>query len=263
MGAPQEWARQWLEEKRKNGSKGLTLELRGDKHYVIWATTEWIKGEGKRKKISEYIGILEPPGNLVVSSDIDVEKMDKRAIDAAGIDIARYRKYPDQIIDYRIKGGMMVIRFFFMDDYMLLREFFPNTCDDLAMLAFARLARRGRLRQAPRWFITQDNLFGLNPHMDPALLSSSLTYTGAAIDAQDKFFEALATPGKKMAADMTFCFSKGHAFLTKKGYNRFKLSCGQFNLVVICGLDDRLPQMIKTVAGNVKEGCLKDILQES
>lgn len=256
------WARKWLEDRQKAGKRGLTLEKVGNVHYVYWASTEWDKNAKKRRKLSEYIGKLEPPGNLIVSSDIDVEKMNPRAIAAADIDIERYKQRPDEIMDYRIRGTMLVLMKACQDFYPDLKECFPNLCDDLLMLAMARLGGRGRLCQAGGWFIRQDNVLSLHPHLDPKVLALSLRAAGGCIDAQDRFYESLRTPGKKMAVDMTVCFSKGKAFLIKKGYNRFKLKCGQFNLAVICGLDDKLPQSLKTEAGNVKEGCLIDILKE-
>ncbi len=219
-------------------------------------------GENRRKKLTEYIGILEPPGNLVISTEIDIENMNPKAIAAARIDIERYRKHPEEVMDYRIKGAMQVFELACRDFIPSLRECFPDTCDDLMMLAMARLAGRGRLCQAGRWFSTQDNLMCLHPHYDPDTLSLALKTAGGAIDAQDKFFESLKTPGKHMATDLTVCFSKGRSFLIKKGYNRFRLSCGQFNIALICGLEDKLPQALKTLAGNVKEGSILDILHE-
>ncbi len=259
---PDGWAKEWLQKMRDSGSKGLTVEKNGKNHYVYWASTKWVPGENRRKKLTEYIGILEPPGNLVISTEIDVEKMNPKAIAAAHIDVERYRKRPEEVMDYRIKGAMQVFELACRDFIPFLRECFPDTCDDLLMLAMSRLAGRGRLCQAGRWFLKQDNVMCLHPHCDPDALSLALKIAGGAKDAQDRFFESLRTPGKKMATDLTVCFSKGQSFLIKKGYNRFKLSCGQFNIALICGLDDKLPQALKTLAGNVKEGAITDILHE-
>ena len=259
---PEEWAKRWLDERRAQGVRGLTLDRKGNSHYVYWVTSMRVPELGYPRKISQYIGILEPPGNLVISSDIDVEKMDPRAIAAAGIDVERFRKRSVEIIDLRFRGPMEVFRKFGQDIYDALNVCFPKTSDDLFMLAMARIAGRGRLCQAGSWFEKQDNIMCLSPHRDPEKLSESLKIAGGARDAQNRFFEMFMTPGKKMAVDMTFCFSRGQTFIVKKGYNRFRLSCGQFNLVVICGLDDKLPQSIKTVPGNVKEGSILEILKE-
>ena len=259
---PDGWAVEWLQKMREKGSRGLTVEKNGGRHYVYWASTKWMPETRKRKKLTEYIGILEPPGNLVVSSSIDVERMNPKALEAAMIDADRYRKRQEEVMDYRIKGAMAVFRKACSDFIDNLRECFPRTCDDLLMLAMARLSGRGRLCQAGRWFATQDNLMCLNAHADPDALSGSLRLAGGAVDAQNRFFESLRTPGKSMAVDLTVCFSKGRAFLVKKGYNRFRLSCGQFNIAVICGLEDKLPQALKTQAGNVKEGSIVGMIGE-
>ena len=259
---PDGWARGWLEKMRSEGRKGLAVEKKGNSHYVYWASTEWDKEAKKRRKLTEYIGILEPPGNLIISRDLDVGRMNPKAIEAAGIDAELYRERPEEVMDYRIKGAMMVLRKACESFYPALRECFPQTCDDLLVLAMARLAGRGRLCQAGSWFARQDNVMRLKPHADPDTLSASLKLAGGAIDAQDRFYEKLSTRGKKLAVDMTVCFSKGQAFFVKKGYNRFHLSCGQFNIAIICGLDDKLPQALRTVSGNIKESCITDVLEE-
>ena len=116
---------------------------------------------------------------------------------------------------------------------------------------------------AGRWFDTTDNVFCLNCHRDPDMLSASLRMAGMSFLAQARFFESLTEPGMRMAADMTVVFSRSRgAFLVKKGYNRFKLSTGQFNVVVICSLEGSLPIGMRTVSGNVKEGSIKGMLRE-
>ena len=259
---PEEWAVKWLKKQHEGGSRGLTLEKVGNRHYVYWATTKWDKNSKKRKKVSEYIGILVFPGELVISSDIDVEKMDKRAIAAANIDIEKYRKKPLAITNCRVRGTMAVLERACKDFSPSLKECFPESSDDLLMLAMARLCGRGRLSQAGKWFTAQDNLLKLNTHLDTESLSSVLKDAGGCMYAQDRFFESLRTPGKHVAVDMTLCFIKGRAFIIKKGYNRFHLNGGQFNMALICGLDDKLPQALKTVAENVNDGRITDILKK-
>ncbi len=100
--------------------------------------------------------------------------------------------------------------------YLSLKDCFPTLCDDLLMLAMARLAGRGRLKQAGRWFDLQDNLMALNAHSDPETLSAALKAAGSSVEAQNRFYESLKTPGKKLAVDMTVCFSRGKAFIVKK-----------------------------------------------
>ena len=50
--------------------------------------------------------------------------------------------------------------------------------------------------------------------------------------------------------------------MAKTGYNRFRLSCPQFNLVVGCDLVTGRPQYMKVVPGNLKEGCTVTMLDE-
>ena len=81
--------------------------------------------------------------------------------------------------------------------------------------------------------------------------------------SQKNFFESLTEQGMRVAVDMTVVFSRSRgAFLIKRGYNRFKLTCGQFNVVLVCSLESMLPIAMKTVAGNVREGSLKGMMEE-
>lgn len=62
---PDQWAKDWLAKKRSDGETGLTVEKRGNVHYLKWATTKWDPETKKRRKISEYRGVLNPDGTIV------------------------------------------------------------------------------------------------------------------------------------------------------------------------------------------------------
>lgn len=256
------WVNEWLTMMRDSGRKGISVEKRGETYQLRWQTTRWDKGKGKRVKIGNYIGTLEFPGNVVLAKGLDVMSLDPRAREAFGLPEPVYTR--PVLCDQRISGGMRLIAHVCMPTFEKLRGSFDSPiADDLWMLAMARLHDQGRLVRAGRWFGTVDNVFGLNCHRDPDMLSESLRKAGMSMLAQKTFYESLVEPGMRMAADMTVIFSRSRGtFLVKKGYNRFKLSCGQFNVVVVCSLDSMLPVAMKTVAGNVKEGSLKGVMKE-
>lgn len=77
------------------------------------------------------------------------------------------------------------------------------------------------------------------------------------------FFDRLATGDCQMAIDMSVIFSKSKgAMMCKRGYNRYRLSCPQFNLLMGCRLDDGRPQYMRVLPGNVKEGSAISMLDE-
>ncbi len=256
------WALKWLADMREQGRRGISVENRGGVHQLRWQTTEWDRDRKKRVKRTNYIGSLEYPGHIVLAKGLDVGNLDPRAREAFGLDVGRTG--PPVLCDQRVRGPMMLIHSVCGNTLAKLRDAFGNAlADDLWMLAMARLFGQGRLVRAGRWYSTMENVLCLNYDRDPEALSEVLRRTGMSSLAQANFFESLAEPGMRMAADMTVVFSRSKgAFLIKRGYNRFKLTSGQFNIVLICSIGDCLPIAMKTVAGNVKEGSLEGMLKE-
>jgi len=257
------WALKWLDGRRAMGKKGLLVEKRSGTNQVRWQTTKWNPDTGKRDRTVVYLGVLDPPGHLVPSKGLDLRAVGPEILDAAGLEL------PDApgsfvISDQRTAGTMRLLSAVSEDVRKALAKAFPKRiADDLMLLAAARLAGRGRLVRAGAWFVRQENCMCLNPHIDPEGLSLSLQTAGASSAAQTVFFEALPSGGRMMAADMTVCFSRSKgAFIVKRGYNRFKLTCGQFNIVLVCDIGDMMPLCMKTVAGNVRENSFKGMLAE-
>lgn len=255
------WVHSWLAERRSRGKTGISVERRKGTYQLRWQTTEWNADRKKRVKIGNYIGSLEFPGVVVPAKGLDIASLDERARDAFDLEVPVSK--PVVLWDQKISGPIRVIRSVCNGTFLKLKATLGPLADDLWMLAMARMFNQGRLVRAGRWFNTMENSFGLNCHRDPESLSETLRITGMSFLAQTKFFESLTEPGMKMAADMTVVFSRSRgAFLIKKGYNRFRLSCGQFNLIIICQLSSMLPIGIRTVAGNVTEGSLKGMMKE-
>lgn len=256
------WAKEWLDGMRSRGKKGISVEVRNGVHQLRWQTTEWDPVTRKRVKRGNYIGTLVFPGRVVLAKGLDVASLDERAREA--FDLRVPAKAATVLCDQRVSGNIRLLERVCRRTFDLFRAAFPSPlADDLWMLAMSRLHGQGRLVRAGRWFSTTDNVFCLSCHTDPEALSESLRIAGMSSSAQMRFFESLTEPGITMAADMTVIFSRSRGtFLVKKGYNRFHLSCGQFNVVIICSLDGGLPIGIRTVAGNVKEGSLVGMLKE-
>ncbi len=61
----EEWARSWLLAQRASGKVGYEVKKLNNTHYVYHSTTVWLKKEKKRKKVSRYLGKLDPELGLV------------------------------------------------------------------------------------------------------------------------------------------------------------------------------------------------------
>ena len=239
---PDQWAKDWLEEQRAQGKTGLTVEKRGDMHIVKWATTKWDPETKKRKKISEYRGVLHQDGTLAPP------RPQWSRVEAA------------QIVD---SGNARLLARFTEPILPALKFAFPNDYPEIVELAVTRILGRGELCKAGRCWNRLEDVLGLRPNTSPKSLSDTLERVGLARGSQDLFFSRLEKEDSEMAVDMSVIFSKVRgATMLKTGYNRFRLSCPQFNLVMCCGLASGRPRYMRVVPGNMKEGCAVTMLDE-
>lgn len=218
---PDQWAKDWLAERRTAGETGLTVEKRGGMHIVKWATTKWDPETKKRRKISEYRGVLHEDGTLTEPRP------------------QRNHAEVAQIVD---SGNARLLSKFTMPILPALKFAFPNDHPEIVELCFARLLGRGELNKVGRCWNRLEDVLGLRPNTSPKSLSQTLEKVGLARGSQDMFFERLGCEDEEMAIDMSVIFSKAEgAMMLKTGYNRFRLSCPQFNLLVGCGLASGRP----------------------
>jgi len=239
---PDDWAKEWLEKQRSEGKTGLTVEKRGGMHIVKWATTKWDPETKKRKKISEYRGVLSPDGTIVPP---------------------RPKKEPIVIEKLADSGNARLLKMATEPYFDDLRFAFPQDYQEMIELVFARCLGRGELSKAGRAWNNLENVFGLRPNTSPASLSKTLERIGQSRGSQDLFFSRLQNGDSQMAIDMSVIFSKAQGTkMSKRGYNRFKLSCPQFNLLMGCGLSDGRPQYMRVLPGNCKEGSAVSMLDE-
>lgn len=240
---PDQWAKDWLEEQRAKGMTGLTIEKRGGMHIVKWATTKWDPDTKKRKKISEYRGVLKEDGTLT-------EPRPKRSGEVI----------IDKIVD---SGNARILKHMTEPYYDDLKFAFPKHYPEIIELVFARCLGKGELSKAGRVWKRLENVFGLRPNTSPKSLSDVLECVGKSRGSQDLFFNRLVTGDCQMAIDMSVIFSKSKgAMMNKRGYNRYGLSCPQFNLLMGCRLNDGRPQYMRVLPGNSKESSAVSMLDE-
>jgi len=237
------WAKDWLEEQRAAGKTGLTVEKKGNVHYLYWATTVWDKEAKKRKKIVEYRGVLDPDGTV-------------------GNPRPRRDRFPD-ISDVKESGNAKVLAIGLSPIFDDLRACFPRDHPEMIELAFARCLGRGELKKAGRCWKSLDDVMELRPNTDPSSLSETLDRVGRSRAPQDMFFERIRSSDKEVAVDLSIVFSRSRgAFLVKKGYNPASSINTQFNILMACGMGSGRPQYMKALAGNLREGSVEDMLDE-
>ena len=239
---PDPWAKEWLEEQRAKGEKGLTVEKRGNLHIVKWATTKWDPEAKKRRKVSEYRGVLDSDGTL----------RDPRP-----------RRDHVDISDVRDSGNARLLSKAAEGIVPPLRKWFPHDHPEILELIFARCLGRGELNKAGRCWKTLEDVMGLHPNTSPKSLSQTLERIGRGRGSQDLFFNSIRLEDPEIAVDMSVIFSKAKgAFMNKTGYNRFNLIYPQFHLLMACGLASGRPQYMRVLPGNAKEGSAISMLDE-
>ncbi|MDR0523781.1 MAG: transposase [Candidatus Methanoplasma sp.] len=239
---PDQWARDWLEERRRAGERGLTVEKVGGSHYLKRATTRWDPELKKRRKESEYLGRLNPDGT---------------------VGAPRPRREHLTVLDVRDGGSARVLARAAAPVIGALREHFPREWPEIALLAFARVLGRGELCRAGRCWKGLEDVLGASPSTSPKALGEALERIGGARGAQDAFFAAVRGREGSMAVDLSACFSRSEgATILKRGYNRYGLARRQFNILLACGVPSGRPQYAKVLAGNVGERSIEDMLDE-
>ena len=239
---PDPWAKEWLDRQRAEGKTGLTVEKRGNMHIVKWATTKWDPVTKKRRKISEYRGVLYPDGTLAEP------RPQRSRIDVTDVKESGNARFLSKIMSP------------YLGD---LKSAFPNDYPEIVELVVARCLGRGELNKAGRCWKRLEDVDRLRPNTSPKSLSGTLERVGLSRGSQDLFFQRIRKEDRQMAIDMSVIFSKARgAKMLKTGYNRFHLSCPQFNLLMGCGLTTGRPQYMKVLPGNVKEGSAVSMLDE-
>jgi hypothetical protein len=241
---PDEWAKEWLAERRKKGETGLTVEKKGSVHYLKWATTVWDPETKKRRKVSEYKGVLNRDGTVAEPRP----RRGREMIEIGAVKDSGNARLLAKASDH------------FLED---LEFAFRRDHPEIVELAFARCLGRGELSKAGKCWKNLDDVLGLRPNTSPKALSGSLERIGRARGSQDMFFDRIRTDDRETAVDMSVIFSRAKgAMLLKRGYNRFRSSHTQLNLLLTCGLDTGRPQYMAVLPGNAKEGSAVLMLDE-
>ncbi len=231
----EQWAREWLDAQRKQGTKCLEVKMIGKNHYVYHSTTYWDKELKKPRKTSKYLGKLDSEDGLI-------ESKKRKSIQSS--DIRNVTEY----------GNSMLLHRSMKDLKPLLMDAFPDCWEEVYSLAMIRVNGYVPLKRVKDAYEKLYNIEGIDPRLTPKALSKVLHDVGINRDAQTRIFQKLTGQSNQLVYDLTSVFSRSMSIAqAEKGYNKDHLQVPQINLALLCSVDTGLPTMIRSIPGSVKD----------
>ncbi|MCL2608097.1 MAG: transposase [Methanomassiliicoccaceae archaeon] len=228
------WAKEWLKEQRKEGTKCLEIKVSNGNHYVYRSTSKYDPDTKGPKKVSEYLGSLDPEKGFVPK-----EKDARRR---------------ERTVSIRETGTVRLLDACAGELIHSLKRRFPENYDQLYALALMRCMNPTPLKRASSYWEKFDNIRHLRPAMSPKSLSQMLEDVGLERYAQDLVFNDIGTDCREVAIDLSefFSASDGVSF-AEKVYNADRDDSPQINIMMICTQDSGIPVMIRMMPGSVRD----------
>ncbi|MCL2510251.1 MAG: transposase [Methanomassiliicoccaceae archaeon] len=231
---PEPWAKEWLDKQRRNGEKCLEVKVSNGNHYVYRSTSKYDPETKGPKKVSEYIGALDPERGFV-------EKTKD----------ARKREHA---VSIRETGTMRLLDACGGDLFSILKNRFPDNFDQLYALALMRSIDKTPLKRAASYWEKFENFKHLRPAMSPKALSEMMRDVGSDRGAQDLVFHDIDMNCRELALDLTGFFSEsGNISFAEEGYNAEHDDSPQINIALVCTQDSGIPVMIRMIPGSVRD----------
>ncbi|MCK4398443.1 MAG: transposase [Methanophagales archaeon] len=209
--------------------------MRGKSYYVYHSSTYWDKALKKPRKISKYLGTLDPDKGLIKSG-------------------GRHRIYPSDIRNITEYGNLMLLHKTIKDLKPLLKEGFPDCWAEICAIAMVRATGNVPLKRIKDAWEKLYNAENMNPYLSPKKLSRIIREVGVNRAGQNIIFNELADLSKQLVYDLSSVFSRSMSInQAEKGYNKDKIHVPQINLVLMCSADTGLPTMIRSLPGSVKD----------
>ena len=229
------WAKEWLEEQRRQGTKCLEIKVSGKNHYVYYSTTHWDKDLKKPVKTSEYLGKLDPVKGFIKSGGRN---------GARSIEVRSVREY----------GNAILLQESMEDLKPLLQEAFPDSWEEIYALATVRVSDCVPLKRVESSWDKLYNAEGIKPNLNTKNISKLLKDVGADRAGQDFIFKNLLGQSQQLVYDLSTVFSRSMSInQAEKGYNKDKIQVPQINLALLCNADNGLPTMIRSLPGSVRD----------
>ena len=229
------WAKNWLEDQRRQGTKCLEVKMIGKNHYVYHSTTYWDKKLKKPRKTSKYLGKLDREKGLIESR---TRKM------LASSDIRNVTEYGNSIVLHKSIQPLKP----------LLIEAFPDCWEEICSLAMVRINGYVPMKRAKESWEKLYNVEEMNPQLNPKSLSKVLHRVGINRVGQNTIFKKLIDQSNQLVYDLSSVFTRSMSISqAEKGYNKDHLHVPQINLALLCSSDSGLPAMIRSIPGSVRD----------
>ena len=230
-----QWAKNWLKEQRRQGTKCLEVKVIGNNHYVYHSTTFWDKELKKPIKASKYLGKLDRAEGLIES------RKRKKLVSS---DIRNVTEY----------GNSMILHESMKPLKPLLIEAFPDCWEEIYSLAMVRITGYVPMKRAKESWDKFYNVDHIDPQLNPKSLSKVLHNVGINRVGQNKIFKNLIGQSNQLVYDLSSVFTRSMSISqAEKGYNKDHLHVPQINLALLCSADTGLPAMIRSLPGSVRD----------
>ena len=227
------WVKEWLEEQRKNGERGLEVKKVGNNFYVYRSTTYWDKALKKIRKHSTYLGKLDKDEGFKKSQRTDCIPQVNTIWQYGNAQLLT------QVLDPLIPS---------------LKEGFRGCWEDVFALALVRTMGYVPLKRVQTVWEKLFNVHDLNPDLSPKMLSRVLKSVGLNRKGQNRVFNYLSVKGDEFVYDLSCFFTQSEGIhFAEQGYNTDHVQLKQVNLALLCSVDSGLPTMIRLIPGSVRD----------
>lgn len=235
-----EWINHIAKEERRKRGKPLEVKKIGQNHYLYEATTVWLKGKGRRKKLSRYIGKITECG--VVES-------------------RRTKRYTRSIYEY---GNAQLLMKIATELIPPLKEAFGDAYKEIIATSIVKIIQSTPLKLIKSRWEKLSLSKEITASLSPNTLSERLRFIGSDWDAQKRFFQHLLSKNKYLLFDLSSIVSYSEDLrLAEKGYNPDHLYLKQVNFALIFSYDHNIPVMIKAIPGSIRDiKSFKHIIKE-
>lgn len=229
------WVGQWLKEQRDAGVKCLEIKDIQGRPYVYHSTSIYDKQEKKPKKVSTYLGRLDPVKGLIPKGMRDTATP----------------QVPRTVKEY---GNSKLLHDQLEELLPALQDGFPTCWEEIIALTITRVKGYVPLKRIRDEWDRLENVWKISPNLDPKNMTKTLKCIGGDRAALQVIFKYLTSMSQQMVYDLSSIFSRSMSINeAEKGYNKDKLHVPQINLALFCGIDTGLPSMIRPLPGSVKD----------
>jgi hypothetical protein len=227
------WVKDWIQDQRKNGEKGLEIKKLGNSFYVYRSTTYWDKQLKKVRKRSKYLGKLDAHDGF-----IEGKKRDTVAT------VKTVWQYGNAVLLSRVFDTLIPS----------LKKGFEGYWQDVYALALVRTQGYVPLKRARTSWDKLYDVHGVSPNLESKNLSSVLKKVGMNRKGQNMVFDHLSIDGDELVYDLSSFFTQSDEIsIAEKGYNKERVQLKQINLALLCSVDSGLPTMIRVLPGSIRD----------